>query len=306
MSIYEFYGGNFVASIEHKDEALRFYSKNASEELRKTFGTDRRLQALRGAALSHWCVGDHELAVDMDEEQRLLAIDRPFDYTYALTISCIFHSLGRNARKMRSFADNAITIARDQGFGFLESNAANFRAIALALEDPGEETLQNCLDAFEEYRQAGNRMGISSMFGTVAELYGEIDLPERGLSHVDRALDYVKRSGEHFAHSDLYRVKGILLASLRRTEEAKKCLARALQIARKQRAKTWELTAVISLAQTLNSEGEFEKSALLLQPLYHEFEGSKFVEEHLVRAHTLLEECRSAELRSSTTHLGRA
>ena len=44
------------------------------------------------------------------------------------------------------------------------------------------------------------------------------------------------------------------------------------------------------MAQTLNSEGEFEKSALLLQPLYHEFEGSKFVEEHLVRAHTLLEE----------------
>ena len=152
-------------------------AKDASEELRKTFGTDCRLQALRGAALSHWCVGDHELAVDMDEEQRLLAIDRPFDYTYALTISCIFHSLGRNARKMRSFADNAITIARDQGFGFLELNAANFRAIALALEDPGEETLQNCLDAFEEYRQAGNRMGISSMFGTVAELYGKSTFP---------------------------------------------------------------------------------------------------------------------------------
>jgi class 3 adenylate cyclase/tetratricopeptide (TPR) repeat protein len=305
LSIYEFYGGNFIASIEHKDEALRFYSKNASEELRKTFGTDRRLQALRGAALSHWCVGDHELAVDMDEEQRLLAIDRPFDYAYALTISCIFHSLGRNARKMRSFADNAITIARDQGFGFLESNAANFRAIALALEDPSEETLQNCLDVFEEYRKAGNRMGISSMFGIVAELYGEIDLPERGLSQVDRALDYVKRSGEQFAHSDLYRVKGVLLASVHRTEDARKCLSRALQIARKQRAKTWELTAAISLARVLNSEGECEKSALLLQPLCHEFEGSRFMKEHLARAHTLLEGCQPAELRSSTTHLGR-
>ena len=235
----------------------------------------------------------------------MLAIDRPFDYTYALTISCIFHSLGRNARKMRSFADNAITIARDQGFGFLELNAANFRALALALEGPSEETLQNSLDAFEVYRQAGNRMGISSMFGIVAELYGEIGLPERGLSHVDRALDYVKRSGEQFAHSDLYRIKGILLASLHRTEDARKCLSRALQIARKQRAKTWELTAAISMAQALNSEGECEKSALLLRPLCHEFEGSKFMKEHLVRAQTLLEGCQPAELRSSATHLGR-
>ena len=300
LSIYEFYGGNFTGAIDHKNEALRFHRDKSSEELQKTFGTDRRLQALRGAALSHWCIGDHELAVDMDEEQRLRAIDRPFDYTYALTISCIFHSLGRNARMMRSFAESAITIAQDQGFGFLESNAANFRAIALALESPSEETLRGSHDAFEEYRQAGNRMGISSMFGIVAELYGEIDLPERGLSYVDRALDYVRRSGEQFAHSDLYRVKGILLASLHRTEEAKKCLSRALQIARRQRAKTWELTAAISLAQILNNQGEFEKSALLLQPLYHEFEGSKFVKEHLVRAHTLIEEGQSAVLRSST------
>jgi class 3 adenylate cyclase/tetratricopeptide (TPR) repeat protein len=303
LSIYEFYGGNFVGAIDHKNQALRFHRDKSSEELRKTFGTDRRLQALRGAALSHWCVGDHELAVGMDEEQRVRAIDRPFDYTYALTISCIFHSLGRNARMMRSFAESAITIARDQGFGFLESNAANFRAIALALENPSEANLRGSHDAFEEYRQAGNRMGISSMFGIVAELYDEIDLPDRGLSYVDRALDYVKRSGEQFAHSDLYRVKGILLASLHRVEEAKKCLSKALQIARKQQAKTWELAAAISLAEILNSQGEFEKSALLLRPLYHEFEASKFLKEHLVRAHTLLEECQSGKLRSSITHL---
>src|SRR5437667_6529676 len=120
---------------------------------------------------------------------------------------------------MRAFADSAIAAAQGQGFGFQESIAANFRAIALPLQNPSEETLRDSLDAFEEYRQAGNRMGISSMFGIVAELYGEIDLPERGVSHVDRALDYVKRSGEQFAHSELYRVKGVLLASLRRIEE---------------------------------------------------------------------------------------
>ena len=191
-----------------------------------------------------------------------------------------------------------MTTAQDQGFRFLETNAANFRAIALALENPGEETLRGSLDAFEEYRQAGNRMGTSSMFGIVAKLYGEIDLPEQGLSHVDRALDYVKRSGEQFAHSELYRVKGVLLASLCRIEEAKKCLSRALQIARRQRARTWELTAAISLSQVLNSQGEFDKSLALLQPLYNEFQGSKFVKEHLVRARTLLDECQSTSLRS--------
>jgi len=215
LAIYEFYGGNFNGAIDHKNQALRFYRDKASEELQKTFGTDRRLQALRGAALSHWCIGDHELAVEMDEEQRLRAIDRPFDYTYALTMSCIFHSLGRRARMMRAFAENAITIAQDQGFGFLGSNAANFRVIALALEKPTEEALQDCDDAFEEYRRAGNRMGISSMLGIVAELYADIDAAGRGLPYADKALDYVKRSGELFAHSDLYRVKASRLTMSR-------------------------------------------------------------------------------------------
>ena len=100
------------------------------------------------------------------------------------------------------------------------SERGELRALALALEGPSEETLQTAW-ILRGYRQAGNRMGISSMFGIVAELYGEIGLPERGLSHVDRALDYVKRSGEQFAHSDLYRIKGILLASLHRTEDAR-------------------------------------------------------------------------------------
>jgi hypothetical protein len=90
-----------------------------------------------------------------------------------------------------------------------------------------------------------------------------------------------------------------LVAAARRAALSRK----ALQIARRQRAKTWELAAAISLAEILNSQGEFEKSALLLRPLYHEFEASNFLKEHLVRAHTLLEECQSGKLRSSITHL---
>jgi class 3 adenylate cyclase/tetratricopeptide (TPR) repeat protein len=293
LSIYEFYGGEFFGAIAHKDNALRYHRQDASEELQKTFGTDRRLQALRGAALSYWCIGNHRLAIHLDNEQRVSAADRPFDYTYGLTISCILHSLSRNARMMRSFAESAIVAAQDQGFGFLESNAANFRAMALSLENPTEETLKETHDAFVKYQKAGNRMGISSMLGIVAELYGKIELPGQGLGHVENALRYASRSGEKFAQSDLFRIKGVLLASLQRREEAKKCLSRALQIAKTQRAKTWELVAAIAMARLLNEEGDFERSTLLLKPLCDEFEGSEFVYEHLIQAHAFLKECQS-------------
>jgi class 3 adenylate cyclase/tetratricopeptide (TPR) repeat protein len=289
LTIYEFYNGNFVEAVGHKEQALRFYRPQTAEQLQKQFGTDRRLQALRGAALASWCLGHHHEAVALDEEQRLLAMNNghPFEYAYALTISCIFHSLRRDAPTTHSFAETAIKIAQNQGFSFLEANAKNFRAIAIALQHPVDDTLQTCDLVIQAYQAAGNRMGISSMLATMAEICGRMRLPDRGLLYVQRAMDYVRRSGERFAHSDLYRVKGELLAALDRTSDAIHCLNRALLLARKQRAITWELEAAIPLAQILVNQSQFAKAHALLQPLCRKLHNSNFVSDQLARAQAL-------------------
>ena len=290
-SIYEFYSGNFLTAVNHSEEALRFYRGSANEKLRKSFGTDRRLQALRGAAVSHWCLGNYQLALDLDEQQRSGAMQHPFDYTYSLTISCILHSLGRNHQLMRSFADTAINLAQDQGFGFLEANAANFRAIALTLQDPGEASLREFDGTIERYRAAGNQMGVSSMFAIVAEQCGKMGRAQRGLDYVDQALRYVRRSGERFAQSDIFRVSGVLLATLGKADDAQRCMARALAIARRQRAKAWELPAAICLAHIYLSQGDLKRPRKLLQPLCDELAGSHFVPEQLSEAIGLLDRC---------------
>jgi class 3 adenylate cyclase/tetratricopeptide (TPR) repeat protein len=296
-TIYEFYSGNFVGAVSHKDQALHFHRAQASGELQKNFGTDRRLQALRGAALSYWCLGNHQLAIKLDEEQRSLAKNsgQLFDHAYALTISCILHSLRRDAEMTYSFAETAIEIAQDQGFNFLEANAANFRAIALALLDPADRTLHDCDKAIESYQAAGNRMGISSMLAIMAELFGRMGRPDCGLLYVDRALDYVRRSGERFAQSDLYRVKGELLAAKSSIGDAQRCLNRALLLARTQHAKTWEFGAAIPLAQILLNQSEFEKARGLLQPLCDEFKDSTFVSDQLTRAQAICAQCSISE-----------
>jgi predicted ATPase/class 3 adenylate cyclase len=290
-SIYEFYSGNFLTAVSHSEEALRSYRGSTNEKLRKNFGTDRRLQALRGAALSHWCLGNYQLALDLDEQQRAGAMQHPFDYAYSLTISCILHSLGRNHQRMRSFADTAINLAQDQGFGFLEANAANFRAIALTLQNPGETSLREFDETIKKYRAAGNQMGVSSMFAIVAEQCGKIGCAQRGLDYLEQARRYVRRSGERFAQSDIFRVRGVLLATLGKTDDAQRCMARALVIARGQRAKAWELPAAIRLAHIHLSRGDFKRPRKLLQPLCDELAGSLFVSEQLSEANGLLAQC---------------
>ena len=287
LAIYQFYGGDFVSAISHVDQALRFYRPEASDELRRNFGTDRRLQALRGASLSHWCLGDHQKALDLDDEQLSLARSsgRPFEYNYALTISCILHSLRRDGLRTLSFATEAIEIAQDQGYSFLEANARNFQAIAMALQQPSDTTLKGFDEAIEAYQLAGNRMGISSMLAIMAELCGRMGYCERGLRYVDKALIYVKRYGERFAQSDLYRVKGELLRVANRTDDAKNWLNRAVRLAQKQRAKTWEMQASVPLARLLFDQSEFEKARGLLAPWRQDLQTLNSPANQLLRAH---------------------
>ena len=268
LAIYQFYGGDFVSSINHSNQALHCYRPESSEELRKNFGIDRRLQALRGASLSHWCLGDHQKALDLDNEQLSLAKSsgRPFEYNYALSICCTLHGLRRDAPRIRSFATEAIEIARHQGFSFFEAKERKFQAIALAMQHPSKATLKECDEAVEAYQLSGNRMGISLVTAIMAELCGQISLWERGLRYIDRALVYVGRSGERFAQADLYRIKGELLYAVNRIDDAKYWLNRAVRLAQKQRARTWEMQAAIPLARLLLDRSEFEKARGLLAP----------------------------------------
>src|SRR5262249_36557455 len=107
----------------------------------------------------------------------------------------------------------------------------------------------------------------------LAEVYRTIGQVEEGLSVVAEALAAVDKAGERFYEAELYRLKGELLLtqesqkskgksqkskipntqhptpSTRAEGEAEEYFLKALDIARKQQAKSLELRAVMSLAR---------------------------------------------------------
>lgn len=278
--IFSFYAGRFAQVIGHVDRTQVYYRPQMSEQTRLFYGTDRRLQALRAGALAYWCLGNHARAWELDEEQREVVrnTDRIYEYTYALTISCILHSLRRDAGEMLRHAEAAIGPGRDRGFVFLKMNAENFQALGRALKDPSPQTLQSCREVLRNYCHAGNRMGISSMRAIVGELFGRIGDPEEGLADIDRGLKYVARSGERFAEADLHRVKGELLAMVGKVEEARSSLRDAICVARSQGARSWEMQALVSLAKLHLKQGEHDSAIGLLEPIcgWVEAVGSRF------------------------------
>jgi len=129
----------------------------------------------------------------------------------------------------------------------------------------------------------------------LAGAYGKAGQREEGLAVLAEALAMVNRTGERIWEAELYRLKGELtLQSTGRgrskiEEEAEGCFLKAIEIARRQSAKSWELRAALSLSRLWQQQGKKDEARQLLAEIYGWFtEG--FETKDLQEAKALLDE----------------
>jgi predicted ATPase len=125
------------------------------------------------------------------------------------------------------------------------------------------------------------------LFGLVAEAYAVADQVREALSAVETGLAIAK-TGQLFWNAELHRQKGELaLATGGPPIEAEALFRRALEIARAQEARSFELRAAASLARLLPDQGRRAEARAELAPVYAWFtEG--FDTPDLVEAKALL------------------
>jgi predicted ATPase len=101
-------------------------------------------------------------------------------------------------------------------------------------------------------------------------------------------LQIVERTEERWLEAELYRQRGQLMLRQGRTEAAEELYRKALDVARKQETKLWELRAAVSLARLRRDQGRRPEARDLLAPVYNWFtEG--FDTQDLKEAKALLE-----------------
>jgi predicted ATPase len=133
--------------------------------------------------------------------------------------------------------------------------------------------------------------------GQLADACGKAGQPEEGLSIVDEALALVHKTGERWPEAELHRLRGELLrvqalaagSKPTLTQEVEACYRQALEVARRQQAKSLELRAATSLCRLWRQQGKWDEARELLAPIYGWFtEGLDTVD--LQEAKALLQE----------------
>jgi hypothetical protein len=106
-------------------------------------------------------------------------------------------------------------------------------------------------------------------YGTqLADALGRSNRVDEGLAWIDRVQAISDSGGERWSDSEISRIRGNLLALIDKSVDAETSFQRAVDVARAQSAKSWELRAATRLARLWQSQGKTAVARDLLAPVY--------------------------------------
>jgi len=210
---------------------------------------------------------------------------------WALGTRALLYRIMREVQPALEMAEAAITKAEEIGFPYVLWNARIVKGWALAelgRADEGVDQIREQIGALSATRAD---LWLTLNLATLAEACARAGRIDEGLKAVAEAFDLSQQSGECFWEAETHRICGELL--LRKNNynsaEVQSCFERAIEIARKQRAKSLELRATTSLARLLAKQGHRDDARLMLAEIYNWFtEGFDLPD--LIDAKALLDE----------------
>jgi predicted ATPase len=291
-----FNGGEFETALDHFDRGIALYDPAAHSPLRSSAFRnvlDPGASCTAHAGWTLWMLGCPDRAAVRMREACALAdtIAHPFTTAHAYRFAAGFHLSRRERDAAGECADASVAVATEHGFGAVLKAATFLQGWAIAEHGRGEDGIARMREALAVCREMHAESLLPAYLAWLAEVYVEIGRADEALALVSEGLASGQRSGCHYWTAELLRLKGILaLASS--AEEAASSFQEALTIARRQRAKSFELRAAMSLGRLWRTQRKAAEARALLSDVYGWFtEG--FETADLIEAKGLLDELAS-------------
>ena len=284
--------GNFLAARDHLQQVIAFYDPGEHHEAFVLLrSSDVGVSALAYDACCLWCIGFPDQALKRSQEALKLAreLDHAFSLTDVLAYGCcLLHKLRRDEDSFIASARELRKLVSEKLPGWMGSATWHWGQ-ALVLQgqlERGTAEMRRGLEQREFGHEQCNRVGVLC---SLAEAHASAGRPSDGLRTLEKALDLVETAGERYYEAELNRLKGELLLMQDKVDEAESSFHRAIDVARHQGAKSWELRATTSLARLWRLQSKTGEARQILAEIYGWFtEG--FDTQDLKEAKALLDE----------------
>jgi class 3 adenylate cyclase/predicted ATPase len=277
----------------HLEEAIARYTPDQHRTPEFRMGFDPGVGCRSFAAQTLWLLGYPAQALAHLHEALALAqeLSHPFSLAWAECCAAYIYQFLRDMSAVHAQAEAAVALSTDQGFPLWVALGTIFRGWALAMQGHGEVGLAQIRQGIGSWRALGAALFIPCFCTVLADVCDHLGHTADGLQALAEAYTLVEQQEERWWEAEIYRLRGVLLLRQPGTppEEVEAWLQRALEVARRQEAKSLELRAAMSLSRLWQQQGKRAEAHELLAPIYGWFtEG--FDTADLQEAKALLEE----------------
>jgi TOMM system kinase/cyclase fusion protein len=267
--------GDTAAAHVHFSQGIALYDAQQHRTSALLYGQDTGVSCRNYAAWTLWFLGYPAQGLTRSHEAVTLAqqIDHPFSLCVALSNAAIFYQCRQEGQATQERAEAAIRLTTEQGFPLWMAISAILRGWALVQQGHAREGIEQLHQGLIAHRATGSELSRPYFLALLAEAHGIQGEPEKGLAVLTEALALVDTTGERWYMPELYRLKGEFLVQQHADNraEAESCFHHALDIARSQQAKSFELRTATSLARLWQSQGKRREAYDLIAPVYHWF-----------------------------------
>jgi predicted ATPase/class 3 adenylate cyclase len=289
--------GELLLAGEHLEMGISLYDRERHR--RRGFrhgGVDAKVNCLLYAARTLWTLGYPDRALERGNECIALAQALAHPHTLAFAEDAVgrLHLWRREARAAQGATERLLALSTEHGFNYWLAVASILHGSAISEQGRNEEGIAQIQEGLATLRGTGAENGRPQNLSLLAEACMKTGRLDDGLSALTEALAAAEENENRHYEAETHRLKGELLLKQDDSNraEAQNCFERAIAIARKQSAKSWELRSTMSLARLLANQGNREKALAMLSEIYDWFtEG--FDTADLKEAKALLDELRA-------------
>jgi DNA-binding winged helix-turn-helix (wHTH) protein/predicted ATPase len=267
--------GEFSKAHEVLERGNELYHRERPHHFSDIIGQDPGVSDLSNLGLALAGLGYPDRARQKSDEAVRVAekTGHPFTLAYALSFGLIVRQLLQDPGEAKAMADVLFSFTTERGIALFRAVArllGGWARVALGEEAEGIAALEQ---GAADLAATGTFLGATYFLGVAADAYRIAGRSREGLAMLDAAEERGRRTGEAIFAAEFQRLRGELLlqSSAENESEAESCFEQALETARRQEAKLFELRAATSLARLWQGQRKKAKGRKLLTAVYEQF-----------------------------------
>jgi predicted ATPase len=222
-----------------------------------------------------WHLGFPDRALQVSREACELGrqIRHPFSLCAALHMASWVLQHCRLAADALAAAEELTRLATEQGFAWYLATGTIFRGAALLLLGRLQEALPVFLKRLDAYRATGSEIALPHYHSILGDAYTQTGRFGEALRALDEGLALAEKNDDRSQEAELHRQKGALFLaeSPAQVGAAEDCFRQAIDTARRQQSRAWELRATMSLARLWQRQGRRDEARATLAAVYGTF-----------------------------------